>query len=358
MKREIIKQGLIAAAALLAVPVAVLAQKEKNDEVVVQGYKKDAKEKGKHQTIVITRTGESEGKTVIEIDGDKVKVNGKDAKESRDVNVNVTTLDMSRPGTFRMTAPGRQAWTMNMNNDGLFFEDENRAMLGVNTEGNEKGAEIITVTKESAADKLGLKKGDIITKVDGKNIESSDDLTEAIRAHKPGDKVAVTYLREGKEQKGNTELTKWKGLDVAVAGRPRINGRINGTIDGTTFDGEFLNIDPPTPPAVAYGAPGMRYERSVYGSGRRLGLSIQDTDEGSGVKVLEVEEEGAAAKAGLKEGDIIVKVDETDVKGTDDVTRTIRSNREKSNFNFRVKRDGKEQNVEVKFPKKLKTADL
>lgn len=352
MKREFFKQGLIAAAALLAVPSAVLAQ-NKNEEVVVQGYKKDAKEKGKHQTIVITRTGENEGKTVIEIDGDKVKVNGKDAKESKDVHVNVTTLDMSRPGSFRVTAPGRQAWTMNMNGDGLFMEDENRAMLGVNTEGHEKGAEIITVTKESAADKLGLKKGDIITKVDNKKIESSDDLTEAIRAHKPGDKVAVNYLRDGKEQKGTAELGKWKGMNVTVLDRPRVGGRINGTINAEGFDGEFLNINPPMPPAIAYGQGGSY----VFG-GRRLGLSIQDTDEGNGVKVLEVEDEGAAAKAGLKEGDIITKVDETEVKGTDDVTRTIRSNREKNNFNFRVKRDGKEQNIEVKFPKKLKTADL
>jgi serine protease Do len=43
----------------------------------------------------------------------------------------------------------------------MFSEDDNVAMLGVVTEGDDKGAEIQSITKESAADKAGLKKGDI-----------------------------------------------------------------------------------------------------------------------------------------------------------------------------------------------------
>ncbi len=45
----------------------------------------------------------------------------------------------------------------------------------------QKGAEIQTITKESGAEKAGLKKGDIIKKIDDKKIESPDDLTEAIQ---------------------------------------------------------------------------------------------------------------------------------------------------------------------------------
>ncbi|MEI2740513.1 MAG: PDZ domain-containing protein [Chitinophagaceae bacterium] len=63
----------------------------------------------------------------------------------------------------------------------MFTEDANRAMLGVTTEKVDEGAESkLTVTKESAAEKIGLKEGDIITKVDDKKIENPDDLSAAI----------------------------------------------------------------------------------------------------------------------------------------------------------------------------------
>ena len=69
-----------------------------------------------------------------------------------------------------------------MNDDqiSLFNEDENRAMLGVVTEGNEKGAVIQSVTKESAAEKAGIKEGDIITKVNGATIDGHSDLVATI----------------------------------------------------------------------------------------------------------------------------------------------------------------------------------
>jgi serine protease Do len=87
-------------------------------------------------------------------------------------------------------------------------------------------------------------------------------------------------------------------------------------------------------------------------------LSIQDTDEGVGVKVLDVDDESNAAKAGIKEGDIIVGIDDHEIKGTDDVTKTIREAKDKYNFNFKINRDGKTQTIKVNMPRKLKTADL
>ena len=109
----------------------------------------------------------------------------------------------------------------------------------------------------------------------------------------------------------------------------------------------------PMPPMEGFG--GNAY---VYGGRPRLGLSIQDTDEGKGVKVLDVDDESSAAKAGIKEGDIVLGIDDKEVKSTDDVTRTMRENRDKSSYNFKIERDGKTQTVTVKIPKKLKTAEL
>ena len=110
---------------------------------------------------------------------------------------------------------------------GYFNADANHAMLGVTTEKADQGAEIKTVTKESAAEKIGLKEGDIITKIDDKKIENPDDLSAAIKAHKPGDKVTVTYLRDKKEQKATAELTKWKGVNVFGTTTPGLNFKMD-----------------------------------------------------------------------------------------------------------------------------------
>ena len=213
-------------------------------------------------------------------------------------------------------------------------------MLGGTTEGHDKGAEIRSITSESAAEKAGLKKGDILIRIDDKKIESTDDVTEAIRAHKPGENVNITYLRDGKEQKASAELGKWKGIKMNAVTMPRIPEHFNGIY---------------SPEGRAFNMEGTR----VYSGGRpRLGISIQDTEDGEGVKVIEVEEESAAAKAGLKKDDIIVGVDDNEVNGTEDVTRAIRENREEASFSFKVKRNGKTQDIQIRFPKKLKKADL
>lgn len=331
------KRLFIAGIALLTVPASLLAQKEGDD--------KDKKEKKDFQQIIITRTGDKKEKTVIEIDGDQVKVNGKDVKDDKDVSVHVNTMK----GTYRMNGNARtgNTWNFNYNSDdhaSLFTEDNNRAMLGVVTEEDEKGAQIQSVTKESGAEKAGLKKGDIITLIGDKKVENTDDVTQAVRAHKPGDKVSVTYLRDGKEQKVTAELTKWKGINMTTIVAPRIEGLGN------------MNMNMAPMPPATYFRDGNAF---TFNTNRpRLGLSIQDTDDGVGVKVLDVDEESNAAKAGIKEGDIIVGIDDHEVKGTEDVTKNIRDSKDKYTFNFRIKRDGKTQNIEVKMPRRLKTADL
>jgi serine protease Do len=90
----------------------------------------------------------------------------------------------------------------------------------------------------------------------------------------------------------------------------------------------------------------------------RLGLSVQDTDDGKGVKVIEVDEESNAAKAGLKENDILTHFNDKEVNSADEVAKLVKENKDKPTINLKVKRDGKAQSIEVKMPRKLKTADL
>ncbi|MBQ4583177.1 MAG: trypsin-like peptidase domain-containing protein [Oscillospiraceae bacterium] len=68
-----------------------------------------------------------------------------------------------------------------------------------------EGVFVYSVEKDGAGAKAGLRLGDIITKVDDKEIKTMDDLSAAKKGHKAGDTVTVTYYREG--QYYTTELT-------------------------------------------------------------------------------------------------------------------------------------------------------
>lgn len=333
-----LKLSAVAIATLLIAPVAIHAQDEKEKE-------KDKSDKKDVEQIIITRKGDNKEKVTVEINGDKVTVNGKPAEEFKDGDITVNRHKFKGNGSLRALTAPNGAWSYNWNDDGVFFGGgENTAMLGVLTDKVDEGAKITNVTDESGAEKAGLKEDDIITKVDDKKIEDPDDLTKAIRAHKPGDKVNITYLRDKKEQKTTAELTKWKGAGFnAMTKMPNMN-----------FDGmSKFNLEALPKTRVN---PGQYY--GLLDNRPRLGLSVQDTEDGKGVKVIDVDDEGNGEKAGVKKDDVIIAINDKEVNSADEVARIIRENREKGSIMLKIKRGGKTQNIEVKMPRKLKTADL
>ena len=105
--------------------------------------------------------------------------------------------------------------------------------------------------------------------------------------------------------------------------------------------------------------PRMRMDRHGHiGGAPRLGLSVQDTDDGKGVKVIDVDDESNAAKAGLKENDIITNFNGNEVNSADEVAKLVKENKDKPSISLKIQRDGKMQTIEVKMPRKIKTADL
>jgi serine protease Do len=327
MKKYFIKAVLASAIALAVLPAAAQKEKEKSGD----------KEK-KTQTIVITRTGDTDEKTIIEIKGDKITVNGKEPGKNDNVKVNVHsfTAPESYSGIIARAGAGRNgSWTFNDGGMSLFAEDSNRAMLGVVTNVNDKGAEVVSVNKESAAEKAGLKKGDIITKIDDKKIETAEDVHDAVHDHKPGEKVSITVIRDGKEQRLTAQLGKWKGIEMSELVPNMRNFEVNV-------------------PQIFH--PGMG--ANLFNDRPRLGLSIQDTEDGKGVKVTDVEEGSNGEKAGIKENDIITNVNGTEVNSADEVSRIVHESKDKNSVTFRVNRNGKTETIEVRIPRKLKTADL
>ena len=90
----------------------------------------------------------------------------------------------------------------------------------------------------------------------------------------------------------------------------------------------------------------------------KLGISVEDVEENEGVKISSVSENSPAAKAGLKENDIITEVNDKKVKDVDGIKPIIKGATEGTIFKFNIRRNGKNSVIEVKIPKKLKTADL
>ena len=328
MKPFVTKKIAVAALMLLAVPATLLAQ--------------DAKKESKEdvEQIIITRKGAADGKTVIEINGDKIIVNGKTVDSDHDGDVKVMRHKLRDVQALRghVYAPNFN-FDFDENKLSLFSEDSNRAMMGVSTKNNEdkkvEGAEITSVSKGSAADKAGLQTGDIITKIGNKKIEKAEDVSKAVREHKPGERVDVAIMRKGKEQKHSVELDKWKGVDVRAMSIPRVMGPELWSPTEAPFQGNVY-----------------------YGGQPRLGMSIQDTEDGKGVKVLRVTDDSNAEKAGLEEGDIITHISDKAVNSADEVSKLVKENKDKTSFTMKVLRDGKSRNLEVRTPRRLKTTSL
>jgi len=345
MKRLAVNFAIAALLATLSIPSFAQDVKEKEKEKEIKDTKKEVEQ------ITIIRKSDDKTKTVVEINGDKITVNGKPIEDLKDGDITVhRNKYKTMEGLNAYALPRGRSGSFNWDSGDefkMFDVDENRAMLGVVTEEVEGGVKVTELTDESAAKKAGIKEGDIITKIGDTKIEDPDQLSETVRKHKPGEKVTVTVLRDKKEQKITTELGKWKGVSAF------------GFQPGQNYSMHMPDYNEMLVPKVQ-GTPRVRNGQAwSYSSGApKLGLSVQDTDDGKGVKVIEVDEESNAAKAGLKENDIITSFNDKEVNSADEVAKLVKENKDKPTINLKIKRAGKTQNVEVKMPRKLKTADL
>lgn len=326
-----------AATLLLLLNLPAFAQDDKEKD-------KDKDKLKQYDEIIIRKKTDKDGKVTVEIKDGEVTVNGKPLEDFEDEHLSVrkrksgAIVGNGYASPFRNNSGG---W--NFNNDHLEsfgFGDSKTAFLGVATGEGKEGAEIKEVTKGSAAEKAGLKKGDVITKVGDKAVFSQDDVSAEIRKHKPEDKVTITYKRDGKENKATATLGKRPGGPLAFSNPNIIAPNIESF---RNFDFKLDDGDGP---------------RVFLHNRPRLGIKAQDTEDGKGVKVLEVDDESIAEKSGVKENDIITEFDGKPVNSADELAAAARDARDKASVTVKLNRGGKTQTLELKTPKKLKTAIL
>lgn len=304
--------------------------------------KEKTKPKVKEESITIRKKGDGKEKLTIVVDGDNVTVNGKPIDEMKDADIEILRNKSMSDILPRIKGNLAPLGGMKMMRDGISV-GSNRAFLGVVSEKTDKGAKINSVEKESAAEKAGLKKDDIITKVGDTKIDDSESLYEAIGKYKPEEKVSISYLRDGKENTATATLGKNASSNMRVF---NLNKDFNFDNKDFKFDNRDFKFEMPD-------MQGFSFNRKP-----RLGLGIQDVEEGKGVKVLDVDSETPAAKAGLQKDDIITEIDGKSIDSVDDLRARVKDMKEGESFKLSYQRGGKTQTTEIKFPKKLKTADL
>lgn len=213
---------------------------------------------------------------------------------------------------------------------------EERTFLGVETSKDERGAKVVSVMPGSPAEKAGLKKDDIITRLDGKDISGPEKLSEVVRSLKPDQKVKIDIIRDGKNSTVSAVLGVTDDNVGVVPDLRNFRFRIPNPYGGSDrlFDG-----------------------RSFFRPTPSLGMQVQDTEDNTGVTVLEVQEASPADKAGVKEGDLVTEMNEKKVSNISDIQKAIRETRD-SEYKIQVLRNGRPVSLTIKVPKELKKADL
>ena len=332
-----------------------------------QGQNKKVEEKKKQEDseIIILKKGDKNSKTIIEIKDGEVFVNGKKSDGKDLGNDSVKVKINLREGKTLFSVPGIRIDNLEMEpTDEVIQNGGSKAFLGVSTEAApESGARIVSVSDNSAAKKAGLQNGDVIIGVDDHKIGSPAELVETIPQYKPFTDVTIHFMRDDKKMSVKTNLGEARNTTMirrnfrsipfngenGIPNEKELEKIIEGSLDSSFKVFNFKN--------------GKNFDFDFkpefdFNPRPKIGLKVQDLEEGKGAKILEVTKDSPAEKAGLKIGDIITEFDGKKIEEADDMVASLKSAADKFSMPVIIKRDGKSQNLTVKIPKKLKTANL
>jgi serine protease Do len=208
-----------------------------------------------------------------------------------------------------------------------------------------RGVVVTDVEPDSPAAKAGLKEKDLILQYEGQTVEGTVQFRRLVRETPPGRTVALVVLREGVKQNISVDLG-----DRGAYFEKKMKGRMR----------DFGNMN--FPPMPDFSAPGMPEEPShgAMGWGAPvLGINAEDltpqlgayfgAPEDGGVLVREVRAGAPADKAGLKAGDVIVKVEDQRVHSLADLRAELRERRDKKSVSLGILRKGSEMRLQVEI---------
>jgi C-terminal processing protease CtpA/Prc len=199
---------------------------------------------------------------------------------------------------------------------GIYMQDIDDELAKAFDIDADQGVLVDDIIDDSPADEAGIRRGDVIVKIDDTEIESSRDLTDLVEDHKPGDEVEVTILRDGEE----------KSYAVELDSRPRY--RYSRSWDWGDDD-RYVNL-------------------YFDNEGGFLGVYTEELSDqlaeyfevDSGLLVKEVEEDTPAEEAGIKAGDVIVKVEDEYVDTPDDLRDVLSDFDEGDTVSIELSRKG------------------
>ena len=148
-----------------------------------------------------------------------------------------------------------------------------------------EGVYVMNVNPNSGADEAGIENGDVIIAVQGEKVTKTSELQEKVALNRPGDKIEVTLIRNGKEKTVTATLKNTLGTTTTIASSN------NMTIQGGTF------------------ADLTKEEK-------------KELDVEGGAKLLKVEN-GKWKEAGIKEGFIVTGIDKRPILSVEDLSRAL-----------------------------------
>jgi len=211
----------------------------------------------------------------------------------------------------------------------------------------ERGVEITRLEEDSPAAKAGLKVGDVVLEYNGQRLEGTEQFVRMVRETPEGRQARLLVSRDGSTQTLNAAIGARKGATIfgqIDADKIRKQAeKLRGDMERQRGNLEVYRMR--TVPDVP--RPNMSWQSGM------LGVEAESVDSQlaeyfgvkEGVLVRSVSKNSAAEKAGLKAGDVILKIDDTKVTAPRDITRAIRDLRSKNTFPITVMRNHKEMTV-------------
>jgi predicted metalloprotease with PDZ domain len=195
---------------------------------------------------------------------------------------------------------------------------------------DEQGVVVGQVVADGPAAKAGLKNGDIITRVDGREIDSPDTLQNVLAKHKPGETLNFHVKRNGKE----------KMLKVTLGKAPK-----EPAIGRNEPSEEGPEGAPNAPKKHAFlGVQAIPVDELTPRLKRRLGITAED-----GLVVMEVVPDSPAAKSGLEHGDVITQINGKEITGIEDLIKNIRKTGVGKTVHLNVLRGKEKKSMDAKL---------